>query len=191
MAKKNKTIRSSRQKAKKPVDPTASPFKKELKDNRNRKAIVIGVVIIVIVMIGGMIVPYLGGQTKSFSLPDTALKGDETIQESEGINAQSISLGQTFEMKDKEYIVLFGDVSSTSELASKITRDTLYVVDKDKFVNNNLTKDVNALDEYEFPKSAKDIKIKKDVALIKIKDKKVVEFFATKDDVEEYIKQLK
>ena len=191
MAKKNTNLRGSgRQKVKKqPVDQSASPFKKELKNDRNKKAVIIGVVVIVVVMIGSMIVPYLGGQSSTYSLPETALKQDETPAETEGFNAQDISLGQTFNRVDKEYIVVFGSMSDTSELSGKITRDTLYTVDKDKFVNKSLTEKVS--DGKEKPKEPKDIKIDKDVALIKIKDGKTVEFFNTKKEVENYIKDLK
>lgn len=189
MAKKNTNLRSSRPKAAKPVDPTASPFKKELKNDRNKKAIVIGVIIIVIVMVGSLIVPYLGGQKSSYTLPETALKADETIADSEKFNAQQISVGQTFNRSEKEYIVIFGNATNTSELAAKITKNAVYTVDSDKFVNKSLTTDIKKGKDK--PTQPSEIKIKKDVALIKIKEGKVVEFFNTKKEVEKFIKSIK
>ncbi|MDF9866917.1 hypothetical protein OKW22_000472 [Bacilli bacterium PM5-3] len=185
---RNNPYAKRRQKVKKPADPKANPFKTELKDDRNKKLVLIVVGIIIVVMVGTLILPYMSGEgNKNYKLPNSVLVADENT---EGItySAQSILLGETFNRVDKEYFVLFGTSENVNELASKITREAYYFVDSSKVQNISLTKNVSS--GKKLPQNPNEIKIKKDVALIKIKNGKAIKFINSKADVTAYINKL-
>ena len=186
---RNNPYAKRRQKVKKPTDPKANPFKKELDNKRNKKLIGAVVGIIVIVMIGTMILPYMsGGGTKNYTLPNSVLTADEQTSEA-AYNAQQISLGETFNRIDDEYYVLLGSAENISEFATSITRETYYTVDTTKAENKEATKDVSK--GKELPQKPSEVKIKKDAALILIKKGKATKFINTKSEVKKYIDKLK
>ncbi|MDL2211775.1 hypothetical protein LJB88_02745 [Erysipelotrichaceae bacterium OttesenSCG-928-M19] len=183
----NNPYAKRRQKVKKPQEQK-SPFKKELVKKRNNRIVYAVVIIIIVVMVGTLILPYMtGSSTTNYSLPSDVLKADEATTE-DSYSVQNISVGETYNRVDTEYYVLFGSQEDTAELAQKIARDAYYLVDSSQEINSSLTKDVDK--GKDLPNKPADIKIKKDVALIHIKEGKAIKFIDNKTDVTKFIDKL-
>ncbi|MEG0364091.1 MAG: hypothetical protein RR543_02855 [Erysipelotrichales bacterium] len=178
-----------RRKAQKVVDTNETPFKKELDNKRNNKVIYFVIGLIILVMVGGMIFPYLSGsKTKNYSLPTNVLEGNDAQSEVVYVPNQ-ISVGQSLTRVDKEYYVLFGQTEEISDLSTTLTKLPLYMVEKDRSINNSLVKDVDEAKKNELPKTTKDIKIYDKVTLIKVKDGKVIDYVHGKSEIEKYAKK--
>ena len=175
-------------KRRKAKDPKANPFKEELKLNRNKKLVAGIAILIVVVMIGTLIFPYfVGGGPSNYRLPKEVLKAKEST-ENINYSTQNIVLGSTFNRSEKEYYVFFGTREDISEIASKLTRETYYIVDSTLAQNNSLKIDVK--DGKSLPQVPKDIKIKDKIALIKIENGKATKFIDNKKEVTDYINKL-
>ncbi len=181
-AKKRKNI-------KKASEPK-SPFKHELKKKRNNKLIYFVAGVIIVVMVGTLVLPYFNGAgaSKNYKLPNEVLTANESKREPM-YSTQRIVVGSTYNRIDKEYYVLFGTTEETSAIGGKITNLPYYVVDSTLAVNKSLTTKI--ADGKELPKVPGEIKIQKDVALIKIKDGKATKFIDNKKEVEKYVDTLK
>lgn len=165
------------------------PFMPNLEDPKSRKRwITIFAGVIVFIMVASMIVPYMGGNGGTYKLPDTALKNDVEADKVT-FNPQNIALGETYNRVDKEYFVLFGTAEVTSELASGISGFPVYTVDSSAFGNKSLTQGNTTVNG--IPQNPNAIKIKKDAAMIRIKDKKAIAFQGDKTAVQNYIKTIK
>lgn len=158
------------------------PFKEELKDPRkNTRLIKIVAGIIIVVMIGTLILPYLmnGASAKNYTLPDEVLKQAETSTE-KSYSAQYISLGETFNRVEKDYYVLFSSQQNLAEVLTKLAGKTYYIVNTDIAPSNKVFENNNNINAK--PSKASEVKVK-DVGLIHIKDGKCVEFFSNKADI--------
>ncbi|WP_423364251.1 hypothetical protein [Mycoplasma sp. P36-A1] len=163
-------------------------LKMDFSDEKTKKRIITAIVaVVVIIMVASMIVPYMGGNSGTYKLSDSALKGDVEYTAAD-YNPQDILVGETYNRVDKEYVVLFGTAEQTSNMAAGITKLPVYTVDSTTFDNSSLTKDVTNASS--LPQAPKDIKISKELALIRIKDGKATVFKNTSATAEQYIKEL-
>lgn len=189
MANHNKSPYAKRRIKPKKVDNTINPFDKELKSKRNKKIIGIVAVIIVVVMVGTMFLPYLSGQNNiNYKLPEEVLKAKEDTSK-QTFSVNSISLGQTFNRSEDDYYVLFGNQDDLMSVQEKLLTKNVYLVDPNLSVNASLKKDIN--EGKTLPSQPSEIKIKDQIALIRIKNHKTVTFLNTQKAVNEYVKKLK
>ena len=132
-----------------------------------------------------------------FSIYSGELFGPEEVVEEEPVEFQDVNMlaGTTFNMDHDEYYVLYFDYSNKGEAS------TMQLLYKDVFKPNNGTKmylsDLsNKFNEpyiakegeqiNKAPKNINELKVT-NPTLIKIKDKKVIEFITGHDKVKEYI----
>ena len=187
----NNPYAKRRIKVKKPAEQTQnSPFKKDLKRKRNNKVVYFVAGLIIVVMVGTLIFPYFSGTgtTGNYTLPNEVLTANEIKRDPE-YNPQKITVGSTFNRVDKDYYVFFGNAQNLDSVAGKITTAPYYLVDSAQGINKSLTTKV--ADSKALPTVPAQIKIKKDLALIHIKDGKAVKFINNKSEVEKFISELK
>lgn len=124
------------------------------------------------------------------------LNKDETKEEQTIIQDEEILAGSTFNINKNEYMVLYYDFTNNNSgiydmLYSNYTSSQkdlpkMYKVDLSKGFNKGYLSD-GKLNQN--PSNINELKVK-DPTLIRIKDKKVVKFISSKDEIKKYINGL-
>jgi hypothetical protein len=187
MAKKGGPYQKRRRKVNK-EELKKSPFKDEVKTNRNKKVVGAIAATIAILMVATLLLPYFtGGGSANYRLPDEVLTAQEDTENVQ-FSPQSILVGQVFEQPEEEYYVLFGTPENTMELTAELARVAYYTVDPDNALNSFILEDLGGASN--LPQTPAEIRLNGDIALIKIVNNRAVEFVTGRADVEALINSI-
>lgn len=154
-----------------------------------RTAVLIVIAIIVLSMTATLVVPYFGNTLKgNYSLPDEVLKANEEETNNQYIPG-NITLGNVYSQEPKEYYVILGNQESLSKIEPNLIRVDYFSVDTNDFMNKQAVVDVNSAQS--LPQNPKDIKVKDNLAILKIVDGKAVDFINNEKDAISYSEKLK
>lgn len=172
----------------KPQQPKQVDFQGPIYSKKRRAIILVVVALIVLSMSATLIIPYIGNMSKGYwKLPEDALKSNRG-EVNDHYNNQSITLGEVYNRSEKEYYVLIGKPADFNEVIPNLARVNYYTVDVTQFFNKSAGR--NVVSGPNLPTNPEQIKVKDDVALLKIVDGKAVSYINNKNQVIEYAKKL-
>lgn len=160
--------------------------KTDYNDNLFKILKILGIVLIMFIII------YIG---TAIVTGEIKLKKDKEEEKEVTIQTEEILAGSTFNITDKEYMVLYYDFEAAdsgiygmlySNYGSSNSNVKMYKVDLSKGFNKSYVTDGKVNTN---PSNIDELKVKKPT-LIRIKNKKVTKFITSKEEIKKYINSL-